>query len=259
MPFSFTNTTNLPQAPTKIISTVPSITELLWSLQLGSKVVGITKFCIHPNQWYTTKPRIGGTKNLKIDNIKALNPDLVIANKEENIKEQIEAIAQFTNVYVSDVYDLASAYNMIQIIGNLTHTTPLATSIVTQLQHSFSSITPFTPTKRVAYLIWQEPYITVGAHTFIHHMLQQIGLTNVFENQLRYPTISITDLQQAHCDYIFLSSEPFPFQQKHIDALQVFLPHTKILLVNGELFSWYGSRLLQFNSYYNNVLAQQLV
>ncbi len=254
MPYSFYNITNLIDPPQKIISTVPSITELLFSLQLQQKVVAITKFCILPNSWFTTKPIIGGTKNLNIEVIKALQPDLVIANKEENIQSQIETIASFTNVHVTDVFDIKSALQMVQTVAQLTHTTTKGNEIITNISNTLHNLKPLPNKPKAAYLIWQNPFMTIGNDTFIHQMLQHIGVVNVFGHLTRYPTINIQQLQQAQCDFIFLSSEPFPFAQKHIDALQQHLPNTKIVLVNGQMFSWYGSRLLHFANYYNNDL-----
>jgi len=239
------------EAPKRIISLVPSQTELLYDLGLEEEVIGITKFCIHPEIWFRTKTRIGGTKTLNIDKIRELQPDLIIANKEENMREQIEALAQDFPVWTSDVNTLSEALDMIEQIGIITHRTQKAEKLSKTIEHSFSNLKFQIPNPklRTAYLIWKDPYMTVGGDTFIHHILAQSGYDNLFATQQRYPETSISELKSLHCELLLLSSEPYPFKQKHIDELQSLLPHTKILLVDGEAFSWYGSRLLHTPAY----------
>jgi ABC-type Fe3+-hydroxamate transport system substrate-binding protein len=247
--------------PTKIISLVPSQTELLHGLGLQNEVVGITKFCIHPALWRNTKTIIGGTKNINLKKIINLQPNLIIANKEENIKQQVDELAKHYPVWVTDVSDLKSALQMMADIGMLTHTKKQSNKLITQIKNNFKllkniiSHQQYLP-KKVAYLIWQNPYMTVGGDTFINDMLVKCNSINVFKNQNRYPTITIEDLQKASIDFLFLSSEPYPFGEKHIKQLQLILPGTKIVLVNGEMFSWYGSRLLQAPDYFINLLRE---
>jgi len=238
----------------KIISLVPSQTELLFDLGLDEEVVGITKFCVHPQHWFKTKTRIGGTKNINIKKIKALQPDLVIANKEENVKEQVEALQNFTQVYVSDIKCLNDALNMILDVGKLVNRQLQAEKIVGEIKTRFAALKEIAnPKIAAAYLIWQQPYMTVGGDTFINDMMQHCGFKNVFENESRYPGFDIEELKHD-CKMILLSSEPFPFKQKHADALQQLLPDTKIVLVDGEIFSWYGSRLLLAPDYFKNLI-----
>lgn len=247
------------QKPKRIISLVPSQTELLYSLGLNEEVVGITKFCVHPGEWFRTKTRIGGTKNINIEKIKSLSPDLVIANKEENIKEQVEALQDFTNVYVSDIFNLNDALNMILRVGALVHKNEAAGKIATLISKKFSSLKIIKEGRRAAYLIWQKPFIAAGSDTFIHNMMQYCGLQNVFAGKLRYPETTMEELQLLNCEILLLSSEPFPFKQQHIDALQPFLPSTKIILVDGEMFSWYGSRLVYAADYFDNLIQSGLL
>jgi ABC-type Fe3+-hydroxamate transport system substrate-binding protein len=244
-------------APQRIISLVPSQTELLADLQLDDRVVGITKFCVHPGHWFRTKTRIGGTKQLKMDTIHQLKPDLIIANKEENVKEQVEELAQHYPVWVSDVNTLEDAYDMIMHIGKLTGTEERANKITDEIIKSFSELQRLNDQPRTAYLIWKDPYMTAGADTFIHSMLDAAGFNNIFSHLNRYPEVTIEQLQTARCELLLLSSEPFPFKQKHIEELQDYLPTTRILLVDGEMFSWYGSRL-RFSPLYFNQLQQQV-
>jgi ABC-type Fe3+-hydroxamate transport system substrate-binding protein len=246
----------------RIISIVPSQTELLFDLGLNAEIIGITKFCIHPNQWFQTKTKVGGTKQLKMDVIRQLNPDLVIANTEENEKEQIEELAKHYPVWVSDVCNLEDAYEMIEQLGLLTNRAIKSEEIISSIQKEFSRLlrrSPFGPdrdsqpdTYRVPaiYLIWQKPFMAAGGDTFINAMMKAAGFDNVFKHQTRYPEVNSEELQAANCELLLLSSEPFPFKQKHIDELQPLLPNTKIILVDGEMFSWYGSRLLRSPEYF---------
>jgi ABC-type Fe3+-hydroxamate transport system substrate-binding protein len=245
----------------RIVSLVPSITELLYSLDLSDQVVGITKFCVHPNEWFKTKTRIGGTKNIHLEQIKALAPTLVIANKEENIKEQVEALEAFTNVHLTDVSSYEDALNMIEEIGLLTHTLERAKDLILTIKERFAELSKLSPIEQLrsipcAYLIWQDPYMTIGGDTYINDLIKKIGFTNVFANTKRYPSISLSDIEQSNCKVIFLSSEPYPFKQKHIDELQKHFPDKLILLVDGEMFSWYGSRLMEAPSYFKTLLEQ---
>ena len=244
--------------PKRIISLVPSQTELLYHLHLNAEVVGITKFCVHPTEWFRSKTRIGGTKNVDISKIKNLQPDLIIANKEENVKSQVEEQAMDFPVWISDVNNLEEALRMIQAIGDMTGKKEKATQIAENIQKGFETFLPATPFPSVVYLIWQEPYMTVGGDTFINAMLQQAGYHNLFQHAQRYPTLTKKDLQNAQPDYLFLSSEPYPFSEKHVKDFESFLPHTKVVLVDGEMFSWYGSRLQQAPPYFRQ-LQHQLV
>ena len=235
--------------PKKIISVVPSQTELLHYLGLQGETIGITKFCIHPKEWYSTKTKVGGTKTLNINLIKKLQPDLIIANKEENVKEQIEELAKDFNVLVTDVNNVEDALQMIVQIGQVTQKENEALRLVKEIKNGFAKIKQPPQKINTAYLIWNKPYMTVGGGTFINDILSQSGLQNIFADKERYPEMSIADLLIANCQLVLLSTEPYPFKQKHIDELQQQLPHTKIILVDGEMFSWYGSRMLLMPQY----------
>ena len=246
---------NLSLTPLRIISLVPSQTELLFDLGLDEQVVGITKFCIHPANWFKTKTRVGGTKDINIAAIKKLNPTLIIANKEENVKEQIEELAKYYPVWLTDVNNLDDALKMIEAIGVLTNTQKNAHHITQKITTNFEQLAAKKAPINTCYLIWKNPYMTVGGDTFINDMLQRSSFNNIFANQQRYPEISISQLLIANYKLLLLSSEPYPFKQIHIDELQLQLPHTKILLVDGEMFSWYGSRLLKATEYFSQLRA----
>ena len=239
--------------PKRIISVVPSQTELLIDLGVDEELVGITKFCIHPADKVTHKTLVGGTKTLNLKAIHALQPDLIIANKEENTREQIEELHRHYAVHVTDITTLPDALAMIREVGVLVGKAPEAEQIVQQIETSFSSLALIAPRTSVAYFIWKKPYMVAANGTFIHAMLERAGFQNAFANQTRYPEITPADLRTAHPDLIFLSSEPYPFNTKHVAELQGICPSSRILLVDGEVFSWYGSRLLRASDYFRNL------
>lgn len=230
---------------------MPSQTELLHYLGLEQEVTGITKFCIHPNEWFRNKTRVGGTKNVHIAMVRQLQPDLIIANKEENVQEQVEALANEFPVWVSDVNNLNDAFQMIEAVGLMVGKPVQAAELISSIQNDFELLfRPIANTISVAYLIWRDPYMTVGHDTFINDMLMRCGFNNIYAKKQRYPATTTEELKSLQPQVILLSSEPYPFQQKHIDELQPHLPDTKIILVDGEIFSWYGSRLLKAPKYF---------
>ena len=241
----------VPKPPRRILSLVPSQTELLFELGLSERVVGITKFCVHPEKWFRTKPRIGGTKKLDFDAISVLNSDLIIANKEENHRADIERLEKEFPVWVSDVNNLDSALEMIQSVAEITGTD--GSSLATKIQEEFGSLEPITPPKKTLYLIWKDPYMAAGSDTFIHDMMTCCGLENVISTK-RYPELSTKEIQSLSPEVVLLSSEPYPFKEKHISELKELLPTAAIKLVDGEMFSWYGSRLKLAPSYFQGLI-----
>jgi ABC-type Fe3+-hydroxamate transport system substrate-binding protein len=233
--------------PQRIVSLVPSQTELLFDLGLGEKVVGITKFCTHPNSWFRTKTRIGGTKTVDFTRIAALAPDLILGNKEENDRHQIEELTAHFPVWMSDISTLEHALDMITEIGKLTDSAVRAAKISEQILTVFSEIKPVFPTKRVAYFIWRKPYMVAGGDTFIQNMLEKVGFLNVFAEKLRYPEVSAAAISAANLDLILLSDEPFPFKEKHLAEFRAICPTAEIRIIDGEMCSWYGSRLQLFD------------
>lgn len=249
----------LPALPKRIISLVPSQTELLADLGIDNEVCGITRFCIHPDNWFRTKTRVGGTKQVNISAVRELNPDLIIANKEENVRAQVEELAKHYPVWTSDIRNLNDAYEMIEQLGMITGKETVAREMTMQIKQRFDRLSDWPgPPLKTAYLIWQNPYMTVGGDTFIHSMLELAGFKNIFEKQQRYPEITIDELKKSGCQLLLLSSEPFPFKEKHKQELEKLLPGTKIILVDGELFSWYGSRLLQAPAYFEKLRYEGL-
>lgn len=239
--------------PKRIISIVPSQTELLFYLGLNVEVIGITKFCIHPADRFNSTTKVGGTKQLDVEKIRLLNPDLIIANKEENDRLQVEELMNICPVWISDIFDLESALQMIVCIGDMIGKPWQANVLCTEINGRFKGIKLPVTGLRVAYLIWRKPYMLAGRGTFIDSMLQTCGLNNVTEGE-RYPEIDADALVAANPDLVFLSSEPYPFAKKHIEEFRALLPNAKIVLVDGGMFSWYGSRLLYAPAYFKQLI-----
>lgn len=244
----------LEPAPKRIISLVPSQTELLFDLGLDKEIVGITKFCVHPQEWFRKKTRVGGTKNLNFEKIRELNADLIIANKEENTESEIKKLMKEYPVWISDIQNLEDALEMIFLIGEVTKTTQKATKIIASIQKEFKLLI-HQEIRRTAYFIWEKPIMSINKSRFIHDMMNRCGFENVFaETNENYPEISKEKLQTESPEIILLSSEPYPFKEKHIAYFQNICPKAKIKLVDGEMFSWYGSRLQTAPSYFRKLL-----
>jgi len=239
----------------RIISTVPSITELLYDLSLDDEVVGITKFCVHPESWYKSKERIGGTKTLNIDKIISLNPDLIISNKEENIKDQIETLSKNQNVYVTDIKTVEENIELISVVAELTDRLTVGNILIDKYKKSLDSIKIASKDKSAIYLIWKDPLMTIGDDTYIHSVMDLCGISNKMIGEKRYPTIAMKKIISLAPELLLLSSEPYPFKEKHIKDFQSKLPQTNVVLVDGEVFSWYGTRLIKCTEYLKQLVA----
>lgn len=238
----------------KVISLVPSITEALFDLGLTeNEVIGRTKFCIHPHEKIKNIEIIGGTKNLNIEKIKSLQPDLILANKEENVKEQVEALMEDFKVMVTHVETIEDNYYLVKSLGNIFHQEEKAKAYNLKTYEVLNQA-KINSRIKVAYLIWKNPYMTIGSDTFIHHILTEIGFENSFKDKTRYPEITVEDL--AETDIIMLSSEPFPFKEKHIEELKAFYPEKKIMIVDGEAFSWYGTHIAKCGNYFQELILE---
>jgi ABC-type Fe3+-hydroxamate transport system substrate-binding protein len=238
----------------KVVSLVPSITEALFDLGLSeNEVIGRTKFCIHPENKVKNVPVIGGTKNINIDKIRALQPDLILANKEENIKEQVEALMDDFKVIVTNVETIEDNYYLLKTLGNLFNKEERAQQFNLKIYEVLEQA-KLNSAIKAAYLIWKNPYMTIGSDTFIHRILSEIGFENIFKNRTRYPEIQMEDLAEA--EVIMLSSEPFPFKEKHIEEMKAFYPDKKIMIVDGEAFSWYGTHIAKCEDYFKELLAE---
>lgn len=241
--------------PKRIVSLVPSLTEFLHFLGLDQEVVGITKFCIHPELWFKNKERIGGTKKLKIQRVIDLQPDLVIGNKEENTIEDVVELEQHVPVWMSDVNTWDDAIDMVHKLGPVLSKERLCEKLKESIEELYSGVQSIGNNKSVLYFIWNNPLYVAGQGTFICSMLEKIGFRNACTFS-RYP--SLDDIPAVCPHYIFLSSEPYPFKKKHIAEFSARFPTSKIILVDGEMFSWYGSRMLLALDYFKNNLKQKL-
>ena len=243
--------------PKRIVSIVPSQTELLYDLGLEDSIVGITKFCVHPIHFNKTKTIVGGTKNINFEKVKALNPDVIIANKEENTKEIVEKLSQICPVIVTDIYTIEDNLQMILALGKLFNKRIEAQKWfdkITFAYHDFQNFIKDKPTKKVAYFIWKDPYMVAGSDNFINELLKLNHFTNIFQDSGRYPEIALEKLQvEKDLDLLFLSSEPFPFTEEHALEIKKNALHSKTVLVDGEMFSWYGSRLLKAFTYFKKL------
>lgn len=235
----------IPLFPQRIVSVVPSQTELLHYLGLEAQVVGITKFCVHPQDWFRNKKRVGGTKTLHLDKILELQPDLVIANKEENTREQIEELSRHVPVWVSDIHDVESALTMMENVGVITGRADKAQLLAASVRDGFHKLSAFPGRRpKVVYYIWKDPWMCAGGGTFINDIMERCGWTNVAANLERYPELTPEAARDLGADTYLLSSEPYPFGAKHIDLITSVHPGAVVTLVDGEYFSWYGSRML---------------
>lgn len=242
----------------RIISLVPSQTELLYDLGLEDYIVGITKFCIHPFHLKSTKKIVGGTKKVDVDKIRLLFPDIIIANKEENTMEMVSELAKICNVWVTNVTTFGDNLNMILDFGYLFNKRIEAQKWIDKInyaQQDFIGFVKNRPIQKVAYFIWANPYMVAGNDTFINEMLKINNFKNIYENnEERYPTVSIQKMRiQGDPELILLSSEPFPFDDEHAFEIGRFTHHSKIIFVDGEMFSWYGSRLVKAFRYFKQL------
>jgi ABC-type Fe3+-hydroxamate transport system substrate-binding protein len=237
----------------RIVSLVPSQTELLHDLGLDEEVVGITKFCIYPEEWYRSKTRIGGTKQVNIEKVAELQPDLIIGNKEENTKEDIEALERVAPVWMSDIYTIEDALEMIRSVGEIVGRKEIALDLTGEIEAAFDELVNPLEGRSVMYFIWKDPFYTLGPNTFIHSMIERIGFRNVVKVE-RYPEWKVEDMELP--DLFFLSSEPYPFKKEDVMSLQEKFPNVLVMLVDGEMFSWYGSRMRLAPNYFRELFKE---
>lgn len=244
---------NFKTLPNRIVSLVPSQTELLYDMGLDEQIIGITKFCVHPTSFLKTKTIVGGTKNPNFDKIKALQPDIIICNKEENTKEIVAACSKIATVWVTDISSIEDNNQMISDFGKLFGKEKIAKHLISKINQGaidFQNFINEQPNRKVAYFIWKNPFMVAGNETFIEQMLQLNHFENVFKNLNRYPEITIENIIYKKIDLILLSSEPFPFKESDKEEFQKQLSNCKIKIVDGEMFSWHGSRILKAFEYF---------
>ncbi|MCM3745289.1 helical backbone metal receptor [Sporosarcina luteola] len=239
--------------PKRIVSLCPGITDTLFALNLEENIVGRTRFCIYPKGEVELVPAVAGTKDIKLESIQEVQPELIIVEKEENTKEIVEELEKHFPVYVAEVQSVDDAFRMIEDMGSLTDRSEAATKLVRSIQHQFNSL-PKASGKRVAYVIWRKPYMVVGKDTYINSLLEKMGFDNPFvEAEGRYPVVTAEGFKNANLDYVLLASEPFPFKEKHSKEFIDMIPETEPILIDGEMF-WYGPRMLEASKYFQQHL-----
>lgn len=243
----------IPSQPRRIISLVPSLTELLFDLGLDQEIVGVTRYCISPPEKVASRVKVGGIHQLDFQIIDSLKPDLIIANKEENDRQEVLRLQEQYPVYVSDIHTLPDAFEMITDLGKLTSRKDAGNLIISEIEKDFGQIKPQI-TLSVAYLIWKDPYMVAGGNTFIDDLLRRCGFINIFENLERYPQVSTEAIAQAQV--ILLASEPYPFKENDVEEFRNRFPASQVFLVDGTMFAWYGSRLRDTPSYIEQLLHQ---
>lgn len=252
------NTITLSKTPMRIVSLVPSQTELLFDLGLEDKIVGITKFCVHPYHLKQTKKIIGGTKKVHVEKIRLLQPDIIIANKEENTQEIVEQLQDIAPVWVSDVITVEDNLKMIEELGKIFSVRTKAQNWIDKISFGLQDFKNFMkdkPFKRSAYFIWKNPYMAAGGNNFINEMLKLNHFTNIYEDRdSRYPEVIVQKMRiQGDPQVIFLSSEPYPFKDEDAFELGRHTHHAQTVFVDGEMFSWYGTRLVKAFTYFKQL------
>lgn len=240
--------------PQRIISLCPGVTDTLYSLKLDREIVGRTRYCIYPTEKVENANIVGGTKEIKLEAIHQLKPDLIIAEKEENTREVVEQLESYYPVYVAEVQSVKGAYKMIEELGQLTDRQTEAEILINTIKSAFQTL-PNLKGKRAAYVIWKKPYMVVGKDTYINSLLEEMGCTNPFVSvEGRYPTVNVEEFQNSELDYLFLASEPYPFKEKHKDEFLEVAPNVKVIIVDGEMF-WYGSRMIKAAKYLGELFS----
>ncbi len=243
--------------PKRIISLVPSITELLVDLGLEANIVGVTKFCTHPKHIKSTRTVVGGTKNIHQDKITELRPDIILCNKEENTQEIVAFCQSIAPTHVSDIYTINDTLELIKNYGDFFLRSVEAAQMISKINFKLADFKNFIkeePVYKVAYFIWRDPWMVAGNNTFIDHMLTLNKFDNIYKNKERYPEIELKKIRlEGDPDFVFLSSEPYPFKDEHAFEIGRFTHHATTVYVDGEYFSWYGSRLLKAVDYFKKL------
>lgn len=251
----------LDEIPKRIISLVPSQTELLVDLGLESSIVGITKFCVHPIHLKEEKVVVGGTKQVNFDKIKHLKPDIILCNKEENTKEMIQELEKIATVHISDIYTIEDTLELIQLYGELFSKKMTAIAMIKDISKKkleFEDFIKDKPRRTAAYFIWKGPWMVAARQNFIDELLRLNRFENYYGDQSRYPEVVLDASLPENSELVLLSSEPFPFKDEHIHQIKPFFPNATILVVDGEMFSWYGSRLLRAFDYFKTLHQHHL-
>ena len=240
IPDQMGRTVRLTEPPRRIVSLVPSLTELLFDLGLGDEIVGVTDYCSRPTEQTSSRTRVGGPKDFRVSDVLALRPELVIGSREENDPERIRRLEERVPVWLSDVTTVEGALEMIGRVGALTGRAHTADDLIEEIAAGLERLKPLPPL-RTAYLIWKDPWMAAGGGTFIDAMLRTSGLTNHFGERARYPRITLDELRGSQV--VLLPSEPYPFSREDVGIIERSGVTGRVSTVDGALFSWYGSRM----------------
>ena len=218
----------------------------------------MTKFCVHPEHIKKTVAVVGGTKNIKLEKIKSLNPDIIICNKEENTEKIVELCNCITITHISNIFSLNDLKNLIKQYGQIFSCGIASDKIINELNTKMEVFKRFisgVTQKKVIYFIWRDPWMVAGNDNFINHLLELNNFQNMFAHISRYPQVNLKEIsgQQETPDLILLSSEPYPFKNKHLLEIKEHFKNVKIVFVDGEMFSWYGSRVLKAFDYFKEL------
>jgi ABC-type Fe3+-hydroxamate transport system substrate-binding protein len=235
----------------RIVSLVPSITELLCDLGLQQWIVGRTGFCIHPSLIVQTIPKIGGTKDVNIEKIRKLAPTHLIVNIDENEKPTVDALAKFiSHVVVTHPQTACDNLSLYRLLGGIFGAEDKAEGLCAEFEQAYLGLKQYAATspRKVLYCIWKDPWMTISRDTYIANMLAEIGwhqavIANT-DMQKRYPAFSWSEQLVETIDCVLLSTEPYRFTDMHVDALEKQIGKP-VHLVDGEMLSWYGSRAIQ--------------
>ncbi|MEO8774424.1 MAG: helical backbone metal receptor, partial [Gelidibacter sp.] len=202
------------------------------------------------------KAIVGGTKQVHFDKIKALQPDIILCNKEENTKEMIQELEKIATVHISDIYTIEDSIELIALYGVLFSKGENANAIIKGIREKkleFEQFIKDKPNRSTAYFIWKEPWMVAATHNFIDELLNLNGFKNYYADLARYPEVMLSKSEPQSAELVLLSTEPYPFKEDHIQEVKAYFPKANILVVDGEMFSWYGSRLLKAFDYFKTL------
>ena len=234
-------------ADARILSLVPSLTELLFDLGLGASVVGRTNFCVHPKDRVGTVASVGGTKQIDFEKVASLNPTHALVNIDENPKEMADALsAMGIEVVVTHPLRVTDNRDLFRLIGGLFGAEERAAALTREFDAAFAEMQAGNwPERRVLYLIWRKPWMSIAPDTYIADALARAGLRALqHAGGARYPEVALGEKLLDEVDLVLFSTEPFPFKAKHLVAFRAAFPahRAKAHLIDAEMVSWYGSR-----------------
>lgn len=240
----------LPRPPRRLVSLVPSVTELICDLGCGERLVGVTRFCVTPTAVVASLPRLGGTKTVDLERLLALRPDLVVMNSEENTRADFDRLTDTgVSVFVSFPTTVADAARAIERLGAALDADRTATALARRIRDTAAALARWVPQRVPIFCpIWRRPWMSFNAATYCHDLLASAGGDNVCAGSAtRYPTVDLADVARADPRVILLPDEPYPFATRHFAALAALHDSAawrdgRVHLVDGRALSWYGAR-----------------